>query len=112
VEVRAVWYNNNMATITKLNGNTRVRFSYTAPSAKINSVLEDASRYLWREVTDDQGVVTNPFADATNQEKLDVVDAHVKTVILNLARTYRSREDQKVARELAENNAKTNYDLG
>jgi len=101
-----------MVTLTKLNGNTRVRFDYSASSTKINSVLSDASKYLWKEVTDENGVVTNPLDSATNQEKLDVIDRHVKTVLLNLAKTYRSNDDQRVARELAETNASTNYDLG
>ena len=94
------------------NGTTKVKFIFTADTAKVNSVILDAAAHLWKEETDKNGVVTNPFDQATNQEKLDVVDAHVKTVILNLAKTFKSNLDQVAARELAETNASTNYDLG
>ena len=89
-----------MATFQVDGTKTTVSFEYTALTAKIADVLSDASEYLWKEELDEEGKVLNPFADATNQEKLNVVDAHVKRVIIDLANTFKSNKAQKEAREL------------
>jgi len=100
-----------MIKVTKSGTKTTVNFSYTAPTVKINKVLNDAAHYLWQEVTDENGVVINPFSGATNAEKLAVVDKHIKAVILNLAKTHKSQTAQKTAREHAELDAQTEYEL-
>jgi len=89
-----------MATFKVDGTKTKVSFEYEALTAKIADVLSDASEYLWKEELDEEGKVLNPFADATNQEKLNVVDAHVKRVIIDLANTFKSNKAQKEAREL------------
>ena len=91
-----------MATLNTTGANTTVTLDYTAPNATMLSVVGGAAEYLWKEVTDAEGVVTNPFVDATNQEKLDVVDAHVKQVIMDLANTQKSVKAQTLARETEE----------
>jgi len=88
-----------MASFSTSNGDTTVKFEYTAATAKVQAVVGDAAESLWNEVTNDEGVVTNPFSSATNQEKLDVVDAYVKGVVVNLANTFKSRKAQDAARE-------------
>ena len=88
-----------MASFSTSNGDTTVTFDYTATTAKVQAVVGDAAEDLWKEVKDDEGVVTNPFSSATNQEKLDVVDAHVKGVVVNLANSFKSNKAQDVARD-------------
>ena len=75
-----------------------VAFSYTAPIDLVQSVIDSAAEYLWvEEIVED--VAVNPFEDASNQEKLDIVDAHVKRVVLELANTINSFKAQRKARE-------------
>ena len=62
-----------MADFQVNNGNTTVSFDYTATTAKIQSVVGDVAENLWKKELNAEGEITNPFADATNQEKLDVI---------------------------------------
>jgi len=90
------------AQFITVDGNTTIQISFTATTTKIQSVVGDAAEYLHKEVTDSEGVVTNPFSGLTNQEKLDIVATHLKQVIIDQANTFRSNRDQKLAREEAE----------
>ena len=84
-----------------------VKFEYTAKLELVQSVIDSAAKYLWvEEIIEDK--VINPFGEATNQEKLDIVDGHVKRVVLDLANTFKSKEAQRIARETEESNK---YDL-
>lgn len=94
------------------NGEVTVTFTYTAPTAKAKKAVGDAAAYLWKDETDEDGVVTNPFEDATNQEKIDVVDVYLKKVIMDAAKTYASKKAQDDARDQAVIDADTDYDLG
>lgn len=96
------------ASFTVNGSNITIKIEYTAPIGTMQSVLGDAAEYLWIEETDEEGNVTNPFADATNQEKLNVLDAYIKSVIVNLANTHKSIKAQKAAREAEE---QTKYEL-
>ena len=91
-----------MATLKTTDDKLTVTFSYTALTAKVQPILEACAAYLWKNETDEEGEISNPIADATAQEKLDVIDAHVKSVIINMANTHKSQEAQRVAREDAE----------
>ncbi len=91
-----------MVTTTTANGKTTVNFKYTALTAKVLEVLGACAEYLWVEETDEDEVVTNPFAEATNAEKLAIVDKHIKSVLLDMANSFNSNKDQKAAREAAE----------
>jgi len=91
-----------MAKFTVDGTNTTVKFEYTALTAKVQEVIGACAEALWQEETDEEGVVTNPFADATNAQKLAVVDKHVKSVIVDMANSFLSNEAQKEARETAE----------
>ena len=79
---------------------TTVTFEYTALTAKIQEVIGACAENLWVEETDEEGEVTNPFADATNTEKLNIVDKHVKSVLLDMANSFNSNKAQAEAREL------------
>ncbi len=86
------------ASFSTENGQTTVTFWYTAPTATVAAIAGGAAEYLWQEEFDENGEVINPFDEATNQEKLDVLDAHVRRVIVDLANTNKSVKAQALAR--------------
>jgi len=88
-----------MASFTVDGTKTTVAFEYTALTAKVQSIVNDVAESLWVEETDEDDVVTNPFDEASNQDKLDVVDAYVKMTILNKANSAKSNKAQKEERE-------------
>jgi len=75
------------ATVTTDNGNTTVSFAYTATTEKIVSVIGDCSESLFDRGRGDHGDEETPivFDDLSNQDKLDLVDAYIKDVIINMA---------------------------
>ena len=68
-----------------------VKFQYQAPSATVQSIVGDAAEYLYSG---------EDFDSLSNQDKLDLVDEHVKSVIIALANTHKSQAAQVAAREL------------
>jgi len=76
-----------MATTKVTDGMATVAFSYTATTAKIVEVLSDASEALFDRGLGDHGDEETPivFDDLSNQDKLDLVDAYIKDVIINMA---------------------------
>ena len=76
-----------MATFTTADGLTSVSFKYTATTAKIVAVVGDASEMLFDRGLGDHGDEETPivFDDLSNQDKLDLVDAYIKDVIINMA---------------------------
>lgn len=90
------------ASYTVDGDNVTVSFEYTAPTAVVQDIVGDAAHFVWQEEMDEEGNVTNPFSEATNQEKLDALDEYVKDVIINNANTYKSRAAQEAAREAEE----------
>lgn len=71
--------------------NTTVRFEYTAQTVKIQEVISDSAERLFDRGFGDHGTEEEPrlFSDQSNQEKLDLVDAYVKKVIVNMANDQR-----------------------
>ena len=90
--------------------NTTVTFEYAALTTTVQSVVGDAAEYLFDKGYGNHGTEEIPivFADLTNQEKLDIVDAHVRSVILALANTHKSVKAQEAAREVE---ASSEYDI-
>ena len=86
-------------TFVTSEGTTTIKLEYSAPTAVVLDVITDAANYLWKEETDEDGVVTNPFSEATNQDKIDIVAAQVKQEIIDKANTFKSNAAQTVARE-------------
>jgi len=89
------------ANFEVVNGKLKVVFWYQADLAKTQAILEDAAEYLWNSVYgeyDEEGNLL-PFADLSNQEKLNLVDRHVRQVIIDLANSFKSTEAQRIARE-------------
>jgi len=86
------------ATTVLKDDKLTVSFSYTADTDIVQDVLGACAEYLWQEEEVD-GEITNPFDEATNEEMLAVVDKHVKSVLLDMANSFKSNEAQRVARE-------------
>ena len=89
------------ANFEVLNGELMITFEYQAETTKVQAIVEDAAEYLWNHGYGDHGADEEPilFEDLTNQQKLNLVDLHVRRVILDLANSWKSTEAQRIARE-------------
>lgn len=94
------------ATISTSGANTTITLAYTAPNATMLSVVGAAAEYLFNHGYGNHGTEESPivFADLTNQQKVNLVEAHVKDVIINAANTHKSIAAQDAAREAEEEN--------
>ena len=72
-------------------------FTYVAASQVVIDTATAAARYL-HDLT---GAEPAEFDALTDQQKLDIIDAHLLSVIQNLARTQYSLAAQRVAAETA-----------
>ena len=84
-----------------INGELKITFEYQAETTKVQAIIEDAAEYLLSHGYGYYGADDKPvlFEDLTNQEKLDLVNLHVRQVIINLANSWKSTEAQRIARE-------------
>lgn len=96
-----------MAKFTVNGSDTKITFEFTAPTNVIQSIVGGAAEYLWEHGIGDHGTEESPvlFADLTNQNKLDLVNQHIKDVIINCANTQKSVKAQETAR-IAEEQSK------
>lgn len=92
------------ATFSASAGNTTMTFVYTAPTAKVQSVVGDCAEYLWTHGYGDHGTEDKPtlFSALTNQQKLNLVDAYLKQVIIDAANALKSNKAQDAARATEE----------
>ena len=103
-----------MAAIFTVQGtDLKVTFTYIAPLAKMQEVALDAAHYLWEHGYGDKGTEEEPilFDDLTNQEKLDLLDTHVRRVIIDIAKDYHVNAEQILAREAAQEYADLNIEI-
>jgi len=81
-----------MTAIFQVDGsNLNIVFTYTAPTATMQDKLGKAAEYLWNHVygeRDEFGELKIPFDTLTNQQKLNLIDNHLRRVVLDLAITY------------------------
>ena len=89
---------------------TKITFEWTALTEKIVSIVGDCSEYLWDHSYGDHGTEEAPilFDDLNNNQKLALLEAHLKDVIINASNTFKSNKAQTVAREAEE---ATEYEL-
>jgi len=80
---------------------TTITFEYQADTAKIQEIVYNCAEYLFNHGGGTEEVT---FEDLNNQEKLNLLDKHIKDVILNLANTHKSIKAQDLARETEEQN--------
>jgi hypothetical protein len=80
--------------------NTTITFTFTALTAQIQSIVGGCAEYLFNIGMGPHGTQEKPilFTDLTNQQKLDLVDEHLKRVVLDAANTQKSIKAQEAAR--------------
>ena len=91
---------------TIIGTETKITFEWTALTEKIISIVGDCSEYLWNHGYGDKGTEEAPivFDDLNNNQKLALVEAHLKDVMINAANTHKSITAQETAREAEELN--------
>ncbi len=82
-------------------GNTTIRMEWTKPTVEAQAIINAVAENLWVNELGDNEIVINPFEDATWQQKLNVAFEHSGEVLVNMANSFVSNRDQKIAREAA-----------
>ena len=83
---------------------TKITVEWTAPTDKITSIVGDCAEYLFNHGYGDHGTEEEQivFADLNNNQKLALVEAHLKDVIINASNTFKSIKAQDAARDAEE----------
>ena len=83
---------------------TKITFEWTALTEKIVSIVSDCAEYLWNHGYGNHGTEEAPilFDDLNNNQKLALVEAHLKDVIINASNTFKSIKAQDAARDAEE----------
>ena len=89
---------------TVVGTDTKITFDYTAPTARIQKMVDHAAEYLWERGSGNHGTAEVPitFASLTDNKKLGLVEDHLKQVIIDLANTFKSLKAQQTARDTEE----------
>lgn len=95
------------ASFTSGGGTTTVNFTYTTTTVKMQATIFGAAEYIWNMV---QG--KPDFSSLTTQQKLDVVDAYIKSDIIEKSQHQYIEAAGKTAQAQAQTEAATNYGLG
>ena len=104
-----------MTTTFTVNGaNATLSMIYTAPTATISNVMDDACHALFDRGAGNHGTEEAPrlYSALTLAEKTKIVDDYTVQTYLNLAKQYKSDADAQAARDAAELAAKARYNLG
>ena len=91
---------------TVIGQETKITFEWTALTAKIQSIVGDCAEYLWNHSYGNHGTTEAPilFTDLSNNQKLALVEAHLRDVIINASNTNKSIKAQDAARDAEELN--------
>jgi len=95
-----------MASFSTTNGTTTVTFTYATTTARMQATIFGAAEYI-HGLRQGQSV----FSDLTTQQKLDIVDSHIKNNVINMAKEQHVRSAEKTAQDQAVTEAETNYGL-
>lgn len=96
-----------MASSFTVNGsNTTITFAYTKDTTTIQSIIGNAAEYLWNHGYGDHGTEAAPilFSSLTNNQKLALVEDHIKDVVVDAANTFKSVKAQDEAKAAEEAN--------
>jgi len=83
-----------MATVKVADGKITVSFIYTADADLVKDILSACAEHLWNE--------ESLFSEATDKQKLDIVDNYVRQVLVEMANSHKTNKAQRLAREAAE----------
>jgi hypothetical protein len=99
-------------TATTTTGALTIKYVYD--KAQIESVLVGACHYLWDHGQGPHGTDEAPvtFEQLTVAQMEQMIDDHVRDVLINAASTYKSLAGQDAARVAAALAATTTYKLG
>jgi multidrug efflux pump subunit AcrB len=89
------------------DGTITVSFDFTADLDKAQNAVNKASEFVYSaymvvDNSDPLNPIITPWEDLTNQEKLDVLDKHIKRTIMDAARAQLIQTAVNDARDLAE----------
>ena len=100
-------------TFTTAGGKTTVTFTQTAPTAKMQAIVEAAAHWWFDGGMGNHGTTDAPilFTSLTNQQKLDIVDAYIKRIIIDAARAYNVQAAAQAASDTASLDAQNNLNL-
>ncbi len=91
-------------SITISGGDATLKFEYTRPTAKMNNRAGDAVHELWDRGQGNHGTEEEPitWGDLSVQDKVDILDEYINTVIKNMAKQYHGSAAAKAGRVGAE----------
>ena len=89
---------------TIIGDKTKITFEWESLTTLIQSIVGDCAEYLFNHSYGDHGTEEAPtlFDDLNNNQKLALVEAHLKDVIINASNTFKSNKAQTIAREAEE----------
>ena len=93
------------ASFEVVGSELKITFEYQADTVKVQEIVYNCAEYLFNH-GGDHGTEEEPivFEDLNNNQKLSLLDKHIRDVILNLANTHKSIKAQDLARETEEQN--------
>ncbi len=91
-------------SITVKNGNATLKFEYSSSTEKMNNRAGDAVHELWDRGQGNHGTEEEPIEwdDLSVQDKVDILDEYINTVIKNMAKQYHGSAAAKAGRDVAE----------
>lgn len=100
-----------MAGSFQISGsNIIVTFTYQAAAQKVQDTIGDAGEYLWKQgVRAPSTPAVSTYDELTNQQKLDIVDFHIRQDILNKAKALYVTQAMDMASETAETEVQDRY---
>lgn len=98
-------------TTTSTTGKLTITFEHA--KGPMAAVLTDGCHYLWNNGKGPHGTTEAPilFTDLTVPQMAQIIDDHIKEVLVDAASTYKSLADQEVARTAAATASTTTYKL-
>ncbi len=98
------------ATITTAAGNTTVAFAYTTTTARMLDIATKAAHNLFDRMHAHEAAPPS-FASLSNQQRADLIDAYLQSIILGLARDYQINSAADAAAQTAAADAAINVTL-
>lgn len=95
-------------SFTVSGSDTTIIFQYTTPTTKMNNILTAAAHALWDL---GYGNHTVTFESLTKQQKIDLIDANIKQLVIDLAAQYVIPAAVDPVRAAATTDASVNYSL-
>ena len=91
---------------TIIGDKTKITFEWESLTTLIQSIVGDCAEYLFNHSYGNHGTEEEPilYSSLTNVQKLALVEAHLRDVIINASNTFKSLEAQEAARLLEEEN--------